>query len=130
MVEADFQTKFSKWAKYNIKYSGAFELKLTKTSSIPFSSVADHQILNLKIAKHSNLVYKIMDVGLAQKPFDCFTLSNVQAYVVLMFYKRGQKEFFMIDIDDFIKEKETSDRKSLLESRAREIGVSRLLEGK
>jgi penicillin-binding protein-related factor A (putative recombinase) len=128
MLEANFQTLFSRWAKYNIDKSMAFELKLEKGKSLPFSAVMEHQLIALKLAKHGKLIHKIAD-GIAggQKPFDCFTLAGVPAYVVIMFYRRAQKEFYMIDVDVFINEKETSDRKSLTDQRAKEIGITCLL---
>lgn len=121
MTEAKFQTAFNKWAKHNIDFSGAFELKLVKGNSMPFSAVMEHQVQNLLIVKHSILTYKIPDAGIAQKPFDCFTLKG-NAFIVINYYIRGQKEFVIIDIDDFVKEKETSERKSLTEERAKQIG--------
>ena len=122
MKEKDFQTTFNKWVKYNIKYSSAFELKLTKTPSLPFSSVVEHQVNALLLSKHKRIVYKIPDDSMGQKPFDSFVLANVPSYIVVMFYKRGQKIFYLIDIDVWIHEEETSERKSLTEARAREIG--------
>jgi len=127
VLEKDFQTRFTRWAKHNTKTSTAFELKLEKGTSMPFSAVMDHQITALRVAKHGVMSYKIPDVGYDQKPFDCFVLVNIPSYVVIMFYKQNQKEFFMIDVDDFIKEKETSKRKSLTEDRAREIGQTYVL---
>lgn len=128
MKEKNFQTEFTKWAKYRFKGSGVFELKICKEKSMPFGVVQEHQINALKLSKHDSVVYKIPDGSYDQKPFDCFRVEKVSAYVVVIFYRRGQKEFFMIDIDDFIKEKETSDRKSLTEDRARELGIACLLE--
>ena len=127
MTEADFQTKFNKWVKNVYKKTGAFELKITKTNSIPFSDVKDHQVRWLYAVKHSVVSYKIADVGYDQKPFDCFVLSGEGAWVVIMYYKHGQREFFMIDIDVFITESKSSARRSLTESRAREIGTSCIL---
>ena len=126
MKEKDFQTKFNRWCQYHIKTSSAFELKLSKTKAIPFSSVVEHQLNALLIAKHHSLAYKIPDCGF-QNPFDSFVLVGVPAYIVVMFYARGQREFFLIDIDTWIKEVKTSDRKSLTEDRAREIGKSYFL---
>lgn len=128
MLEKDFQTRFTRWAKHNTKTSTAFELKLEKGTSMPFSAVMDHQLTALHVAKHGVMSYKIADVGYDQKPFDCFVLVNIPSYVVIMFYKRGQKEFFMIDIDTWLTEKATSSRKSLTESRAREISPSYFLK--
>jgi len=71
----------------------------------------------LRHAKTGTLVWKIPDVGIALKPFDCFVLCRVRAYVAVMFYKRNQKTFYLIDVDIFL-----SETKGLTEERAREIG--------
>lgn len=119
-LEKDFQTEFCKWAKYNIKETAAFELKFTRSLSLPFSDVQEHQINALYNAKHHYLIHKIPDAGY-QNPFDCFFLKGCNAYVVIMFTK--QKTFYLIDIDDFIQEKNTSVRKSLTQDRAAQIGA-------
>ena len=122
MKELDFQTKFTRWAKYNLPVSTACELKITNGPSLPFDSVADHQLIALKLAKGSSGAgYKIPDCGISAKPFDFFFLIRAHAYIVVMFYKRAQKEFFVIDVDAWEKETLSSDRKSLTEDRAREI---------
>jgi len=124
MKEKDFQTEFSKYLKYVHQKTGAFELKLAKDDNIPFDAVKPHQVQALYNAKHSHLIYKIPDDSYAQKPFDCFSLVGVPAYVVIMFYERGQKEFFMIDVDVWVKENTESKRRSLTVTRAREIGMA------
>jgi hypothetical protein len=73
------------------------------------------------MAKEGSFVYKVPDEGLAPKPFDIFALHKVPAYVAVVFYTRGVKEFFLIDIDNWIKEKDSSPRKSLTLDRIREI---------
>jgi hypothetical protein len=98
--EAAFQTEFSKWAKHNVHTNTACELKLVKGDRMPLSVIAEHQWICLKQAKSRNLVHKISDMSMTQKPFDCFILSGAEAYFVLMFYqKRGDNEFYMIDVD-------------------------------
>lgn len=134
MKEANFQTLFGRWVEENyddMVTSVAYELKLTKTNSILFSAVKEHQVEGLMAVKHSFLYHKISDAPIfggmksrftKPKPFDCFVLSG-QAYVCIMFYKpRRKKEFIMIDIDDWLKEVKTSTRKSLTEERAKQIG--------
>lgn len=122
MKEKDFQTKFTRWAKANIRENAAFELKLAKAPSLPFDAIAEHQVANLLSVKHRSLTYKIPDAGFDQKPFDCFTFSGASAYIVIMFYeKRGEKEFYLIDIDEFLRWKDMSKRKSL--TRAEAIGL-------
>lgn len=127
MKEADFQTRFSLWLKYHNEGSAAYELKLTKDPSLAFNAVQPHQIRALQLAKHKKMVHKIADFGMLQKPFDCFVLSGVPAYVVVQFWKPREKTFFMIDVDDYVREMETSNRKSLTPDRAFQIGRSCLL---
>jgi len=127
--EKDFQRLFSKWLKHRFGGSGAFELKITQGGrALPFSAVQDHQKEALFNAHIRSIVYKIDDSGIGQKPFDCFKLDKVPAYVVVMYYQRGCKHFYMIDIETWIREKKNSHRKSLTEDRAKEIGKVCVLE--
>lgn len=121
--EKNFQTDFNKWCKHIFYKTAVFELKISDGKSLPFSDVADHQISSLYAAKHGNLVMKIPDTGF-QNPFDSFMMVMVPAYVVIMFkaQERNRKEFIMVDIDTFCEEKRISDRKSLTEDKAKEIG--------
>jgi len=124
LLEKDFQTKFNRWLLNVYKVTGAYELKATKGLSIGFNSVVAHQIHALRVAKNSVLVHKIPDLG-NQNPFDCFCLAKEQGFVVIMFSKEvpGQKNFVIIDVDDYVNEMETSKRKSLTFDRACEIGT-------
>ena len=112
MRERDFQTQFGKWLKANRPQSAAYELKVAKGKSFPFSAIQDHQLQGLWHAKHSHLYMKLPDVGY-QMPFDCFMLGKVEAYVVIRYEESGI--WYAIDIDDFIAHKDSSDRKSLTE---------------
>lgn len=119
MTEAEFQSRFTKWAKHNVKHTAAFELKICKENSMPFNAVKEHQVANLLSARDRSLMYKIPDAGFDQKPFDCFMLSGCNAYVVILFYqKRGDNEFYMINIHDYVKLMETSERKSITKTDA------------
>lgn len=123
MTEADFQTKFTRWAKYNIKTGGAFELKLVKGNRLPFKNIAPHQIANLLIVKRGTLSYKISDASYGLKPFDCFVLHKATAFLVVMFYKRGEKNFYMIDIEALINFKEKNpEKKSITREEVALIG--------
>lgn len=130
MRESDFQTKFLRWVQYQeeLHTSVAFELKLTKTKSIPFHAVQPHQSANLRMAKHKRFKYKIPDDSIGQKPFDCFLLEKVPSFVVVMFYKRGEKKFYLIDVDTWLGEEKKSNRKSLTEERASAIGKTCFLD--
>lgn len=126
MNERDITTPILKCMRHRFGATCAIEIKICKTKSLPFSRLEEHQKNALLNAKHGCVVHKIADCGY-QNPFDAFMLCNEPAFVVVMFYKRGQKEFFAIDIDDWVKEEAASVRRSLLESRARQIGQSYLI---
>lgn len=118
MKEKDYQSLFNKWLKNVHKRTGAFELKLAKGNSLPFSAVVPHQIEALQAASNGVLVYKIPDTGY-QNPFDCFSLAGVPAYVVIKY----DKSFELIAIDTFVLERDRSTRKSLTAARAKEIST-------
>jgi hypothetical protein len=134
MKEKDFQILFSKWIDDNYHYDSAvWELKICKLKSMPFDQVKPHQIKALQKAKSGGLYHKINDMPIFKgskmrftnpKPFDCFFVSGVKAFVVIWFYKpRQEKEMIWIDIEEFLKEEETCGRKSLTEERAKELGI-------
>lgn len=126
--EADFQTPFTRWLKYTDLFPSGklvYELKFTKENSLPFNAVMQHQLAALYTAKHGRLPYKIADVGIARKPCDGFMVAGSDAFIGIMYYvTRGCKEFFLVDIDVFLNEMETSKRRSLTIDRAREIGIT------
>lgn len=114
--------------------SMVFELKLEKGTSFAFSRVAEHQIEALRQAKHSGLYHKISDMPqsfyggnkhfrfVKPKPFDGVYLRGVNAFVVLMFYKpRQPKIAYLIDVDMFVKERDSAIRKSLIPGDAARI---------
>lgn len=118
MKEKNFQTKFSHWLKNVYKRTGAFELKQTKTNSLPFNAVVEHQREALLAVRTSTLVYKIPDVGF-QNPFDCVSLTQQPAYVVIK-YPKGVA---IIPIGIFIMEEARSKRKSLTWERAKQLST-------
>ena len=121
--ERDYQTELIHWIKEKFKQTGAFELKRAVHDVIPFSAVAEHQILALQNARHGCLAYKIPDGTGFQTPFDCFALAGVPAYVVVRF----SRSFEFIDIDTWLLEKKRSPRKSLTYQRARELSTITVL---
>ncbi len=118
MRERDFQTWFGKWLKSRWQLSGAFELKSVDIS-LPFSALPDHQIQGLLHVKHAKIYMKLPDVGF-QMPFDCFMLAKAPAWVVVRY---GNGNWYMIDIDAFVTERDSSKRKSLTEDRAKAIST-------
>jgi hypothetical protein len=136
MVEKDFQVIFKHYLANNPpKRATVYELKMEKGRSIRFDRVYDHQVAGLRQAKYKGVYHKIADQPAAfvggkrmhfgsKKPFDCLFLKGLEAYVVIMFYVPKQtKEAIFIDIDRWVDEKESSDRKSLTIARAKEIAT-------
>lgn len=118
MKERDFQTTFNHWLKVIHKKTGAFELKQTKGNALPFNAVVPHQVQALLQVKNGTFVYKIVDCGY-QNPFDCFSMVNEDAFVVIKY----PKFFCLIDILDWCNEVKRIDRKSLTSDRAKEIAT-------
>ena len=124
MRESDVQIKFNHYvkARWTQGRSAAFELKICKENSIPFSNVQEHQVAGLLSAKEAKLVYKIPDGTLGQKPFDSMCLSGIEAYVVIIWhYDRKYTRAYLIDIHDWVQEDETSERRSITEERASQL---------
>lgn len=107
MKEKNFQVTFNHWLKHVYKRTAVFELKQCETS-LPFSSVVEHQRQALLNTRHGTLVYKIPDMGF-QNPYDVVCLTEIPAYVVIKF-KAG---VCIIPIDTFILAESRSKRKSI-----------------
>lgn len=123
MTERDFVTKFNRWLKHNLTGSAVFEAKLCKTDRFPYSSLEEHQELNLYHTEHVGLVYKIPDDTMSQKPYDCIKV-HCPAYVAIMFYRRAQKTFYLIRIDEWMGRKLLSSSKSITEEECATIGMT------
>ena len=124
-LEAKFQTKFNKWLRHN-NYKGAFELKVARGKTLPFSAFQPHQLRALRVVVDVGLIWKIPDDSRGRKPFDCFKLKG-GGWCVIQFHERAVKDFYMIHIYEFIKEMERSERKSITEERCNDIGLKHTL---
>ena len=128
MKESNFQSEFSK----RNTLAGVFELKLCKGTSLPFSSVAEHQEEALLAASWGGkgLFHKISDSPIFSghktrftrpKPFDCFFIRECPAYIVIMWWvPRKKKRAYYINIHEWMALKENTGRKSITEKMAEE----------
>ena len=134
MTEKVMQTLFGKHLKIDPpSETEIYELKIVKGNALPFNSLKDHQRQALIQAHKEFFYHKITDPPVfygmntrfnRSRPFDCFIVVKVNAYVVIWYYKpRQKKEFIKIHIQDFYEEELKADRKSLTEERARQIGT-------
>ena len=125
MKERDFQAEFGK--RNLIK--GVFELKFCKGTSIRFDSVAEHQEAALLAVEGDGFYHKITDQPFLRemnfqrkKPFDCFNLAGIPAYVVVMFWEsRKKKNVYYIPIKRWCFSRDTAGRKSITEKMAEEM---------
>lgn len=129
MKESDIQTIFKKVNDIQ----GVFELKLCKEKTpFAFNRLAEHQKESLlAVRSETGFFHKLIDPPIfpgmktrfnAKRPFDCFYLGGIPAYVVVCWYfPRKLKRFFYITIRAFVREQEQSTRKSLTMQRASEI---------
>lgn len=106
--EASFTTIFNRWLKEKYKRTGVFEIKVTKTNTLPYSAVVDHQRRNLLTVRHNTFVFKIPDMG-EKCPFDVVCYTQQPAYVVIKF----KKGVCIIPIDTFLLAEQRSKRKSI-----------------
>jgi len=128
MTEAERTTLFLKWAKSRMHETFAAEMKIAKGERLPFNALKPHQEFALFQAKHSLMNHKISDFSMEEKPFDAFQFCFSKAYVIIFWYtKPGDKRMTIIDIDQFLQERELSTEKSLTYKRSCEIGRCELL---
>jgi hypothetical protein len=104
---------------------GCWEVKRTIGLSLAFSSFVTHQIGFLLKAKHQRLNIKIKDVGIARKEFDGMTFEKSPAWCICCYPANNKDGYncYSIDVDIWYNERRTSDRKSLIEKRAIELGI-------
>ncbi len=123
--EAAFHAKLMKWLKYNLKSfpkSFKIETKVVRREDKAFyypELTAKEERILLR-AKHGSCIQTNSDESRRGTPCDGDVISG-GAFIFLQWQRRGNKEFFVIDIDAFLEERDSSDRKSLTEERAREI---------
>lgn len=114
MKEKNIQTLLGQMLnEANLPFPACFELKIEKSKSFNFSKVADHQIYYLQKAK-GGMYYKIQDTMFGLKPFDAFWMTTPMSFIVICFYKpRKYKDFYFIDVDDYVALKGETKRKSV-----------------
>jgi hypothetical protein len=129
--ERNFLAAFRDWAVKNGGSSAVFELKSTPDTSLPFDRLEPHQKEFLLKAKHGKAYYHPSDhansLGYKEKlPCDVLFMVGVKSFVAIMYRvkEKGQKTFYLVDIDRFLEEEKTSERRSLTEDRCKAIGIT------
>lgn len=117
--EAAFTQKFRHWLQANpLRGPAAIEIKQTRTNSLAFSAVQDHQLEALAAAwGPEGLIHKISDESRGYKPCDILYLRLANAYIVIKY----PGFFCLITASVFGSEKKRSQRRSLTAERAKEL---------
>lgn len=115
--EADFSITFRHWIRANPQISAPYEMKQTAKTSIAFNCIEESQINHLLACKSDkgNLMRNLGGTGESDYAY----YRNSPAYIVI----KIAREFHIIDIDNFIRERDRSKRKSLTSVRARDISI-------
>ena len=114
--EKDMQTLFTKWMKRN-KWDepAAFELKICKKKSLPYSRIEEHQLYYLNKGEQEGFTYKLSDQSMGMKPWDSMWFMG-SGYIVILFYEpRKPKYTYIIKVRDFVNHQANSKRKSITE---------------
>ena len=112
-------TVFRKWVLEHRPPAGPFEPKYSTKDSLPFSAVAEHQLVALLACMtDAGFLWKIPDLG-QRSPFDFIYYRNSPAWVVIK-YPKG---FVVISARAFEHESKRSKRRSLTWARAKEIAT-------
>lgn len=99
-TEQKFCTDLQKWLKYNMKESCYIEAKVSYKSLFNLNSgFKDHQLPCLSQIKHGAFSYKISDLDRLQKPLDIVYAYKARSCVAIMWVRRGNKQFYLIDPD-------------------------------
>ena len=105
--EAKFHTKLMRWLKYNLKYfpnSFLIETKVVRPGRNTFSlsEISEKEKMLLLQVKHHSLLQTHSDADRMGTNCDGACISG-GGYIFLQWVRRGNKTFYVIDIDDIIK---------------------------
>ena len=117
MDESKFHTKLMLWLKYNLdKFPDSFliETKVCRLNQkrFYFREVSDKEETLLLLAKHGSLIQTHSDYSRLGTNCDGSVVSG-GGYIFLQWVRRGNKDFYCIDIDIWMHLKETHYEKSI-----------------
>lgn len=103
--EAKFTTKLQAWLRHNAASInermnvGPIEVKVSYDKRFNLKqNIKVHQLKFLMaIRNRKTIVYKISDMDRMRKPWDLDCYTNSAPYFVIMWYRGGNKVFYIID---------------------------------
>jgi len=123
--ESKFHTKLMTWLRYHLDLfpkSFLIETKIVRRGkqSFLYRELSEKEERLLLKGKHKTILQTHSDYSQFGTLCDGSCISG-GGFIFLQFYRRANKEFFIIDIDKFIEHRDKSKRKSLTEEEARSI---------
>ena len=123
--EATFHTTAMRWLKHNMRFfpqSFLIESKVVRRGkkSFPYKELSEKEERLLLRAERTGIIHTHSDYGGLGTLCDASVVCG-GGFIFLKFIRPRNKEFFVFDIDTFLKHKEQSTRKSLTEDEARSI---------
>jgi len=121
--EAEFHTKLVKWLQYNLRKFPAsfiFETKVVRGNRFSFKELTEKEKRVLIRAKHKSVIQTHSDIARLGTLCDGGVYSG-GGYIFIKWIERGNKEFYAIDIDDFINFTNKASHKSITKNEARKI---------
>ena len=97
--EMTFCTALKKWLDHEFPYNCFIEAKISVDDK-PFnlrSGFKEHQLPCLISARQGVFSYKISDMDRMQKPFDIIHTHKIKTYVAIMWIRKGNKTFYLIN---------------------------------
>jgi len=126
--EATFTTKVKKFIKHNrhlFPQSFLFEVKIIRlnNTSFPVRELSKKEEKLLLRAKHSSVVAVNSDLDRMGTICDGYCVGGGGLIFIQNFTIPENKTFYCIDIDNFIKKRDSMKRKSMKVSHLKEIGL-------
>jgi len=100
--------------------SNPIKMSAYNKRAFPFSDLSEKEERLLLKAKNSSILATNSDISMLGTICDGYCVSG-GGYIFIQWVRRGNKEFYAIDIEDFITHRNKSKRKSLTETEAKQI---------
>lgn len=123
--EGGFHTEAMKWLKYNLdSFPRSFKIE-TKVArrgciSFPYNELSEKEERLLLRAKHKSVIQTNSDYGGLGTNCDADVVGG-GGFIFIKWIRPRNNTFYIIDIDDFIKQRDGDARKSMLEETAKQL---------
>ena len=121
--EAKFHARAMRWLKYNLdKFPNSFliESKVVRPDRVTFSfyDLSGKEERLLLQASNSAIIQTNSDYSREGTNCDASVISG-GGYIFIYWVRKGNKKFYVIDIEDWIRERDTGNKLCLTEKRAK-----------